>query len=66
MTTRPEEFELQADRDGRWETFARGGKFGSGLELRFQPVTAQKVRLNILKATDGPTIWEFQLFEVAK
>ena len=27
----------------------------------FQPVTAQYVRLNILEATDGPTIWEFQL-----
>ena len=27
----------------------------------FDPVTAQVVRLNILEATDGPTIWEFQL-----
>jgi len=60
---RIEEFELQADRDGRWETFARGGKIGSGLELKLQPVTVQKVRLNVLKAADGPTIWEFLLFE---
>jgi len=60
---RVEEFELQTDRDGRWETFARGGKIGSGLELKFAPVRAQKVRLNILKASDGPTIWEFLLFE---
>jgi len=63
---RIEEFELQADRDGRWKTFARGGKIGSGLELKFQPVAVQKVRLNILKATDGPTIWEFLLFEQSK
>ncbi len=63
---RIEEFELQADRDGRWETFARGGKIGASLELQFQPVTAQKVRLNILKAIDGPTIWEFLLFEPKK
>jgi hypothetical protein len=62
---RIEEFELQADRDGRWETFARGGKIGSGLELKFTAVQARKVRLNVLKATDGPTIWEFLLFEAA-
>ena len=60
---RIEQFELQADRDGRWETFARGGKIGSGLELKFTPVKVQKVRLNVLKASDGPTIWEFLLFE---
>ncbi len=62
---RIEEFELQADHDGRWETFARGGKIGSGLELKFAPVQAQKVRLNVLKAIDGPTVWEFLLFEAA-
>ena len=60
---RIEQFELQADRDGRWETFARGGRIGSGLEMKFPPVTVQKVRLNVLQATDGPTIWEFLLFE---
>jgi len=59
---RIEQFELQADRDGRWETFAHGGKIGSGLELKFPPVTVQKVRLNILKSADGPTIWEFLLW----
>jgi hypothetical protein len=63
---RIEQFELQADRDGRWETFARGGKIGSGLELKFAPVKVQRVRLNILKAADGPTIWEFLLFEAGK
>ncbi|MGE5293779.1 MAG: DUF5703 domain-containing protein, partial [Solirubrobacterales bacterium] len=62
---RIEEFELQADRNGRWETFARGGKIGAALELKFAPVQAQRVRLNVLKATDGPTIWEFLLFEAA-
>lgn len=60
---RIEEFELQADRGGRWETFARGGKIGAGLELKFAPVQVQRVRLNVLKAADGPTIWEFLLFE---
>ncbi|MBI2929148.1 MAG: alpha-L-fucosidase [Verrucomicrobia bacterium] len=59
---RVQEFELQAQRDGQWRTFARGGRIGSALELKFDPISAQQVRLNILKATDGPTIWEFQLF----
>jgi len=58
------QFELQAKRDGRWQTFAGGGKIGHDLALKFPPVTAQVVRLNILKATDGPTIWEFRLFAV--
>ncbi len=60
---RIEQFELQAERNGRWETFARGNKVGSGLDLKFSPVTVQKVRLNVLQATDGPTLWEFLLFE---
>ena len=58
---RIEEFELQS-RDGvTWHTFAQGARAGR-LELTFNPVTAQKVRLKILKASDVPTIWEFQLF----
>lgn len=28
----------------------------------FAPVTTERVRLNITEATDGPTIWEFQLY----
>lgn len=62
---RIEEFELQVDHDGRWVTFAHGNEMGESLELKFPPVRAQRVRLNVLKATDGPTIWEFLLFEAA-
>jgi hypothetical protein len=60
---RVQEFELQCRQDGQWQTFARGGKIGRALNMEFPPVTAQDVRLNITKATDGPTIWEFQLFK---
>ena len=56
------QFELQQFRDNRWKTFARGGKIGTNLELKFPPVTAQHVRLNITDAPGGPTIWEFMLF----
>jgi hypothetical protein len=55
-------FELQAWRDGQWVTFARGEKIGANLEMKFDPVRARKVRLNITDAPGGPTIWEFMLF----
>jgi alpha-L-fucosidase len=63
---RVQSFELQHKRDGQWQTFARGQKIAEGLEVKFEPVAAQVVRLNILKASEGPTIWEFQLFRAKK
>jgi alpha-L-fucosidase len=55
-------FGIEYFRDGRWETCYRGGDPGDKLSAEFQPVTAQRVRLNLLDANGGPTIWEFQLF----
>jgi alpha-L-fucosidase len=63
---RVQSFELQHKRDGQWQTFARGQKIAEGLEVKFEPVAAQVVRLNILKASEGPTIWEFQHFRAKK
>jgi alpha-L-fucosidase len=58
---RVQSFELQW-RDGEaWRTFQRGTTLGETYHARFAPVTARHVRLNILDATDGPTITEFQL-----
>jgi alpha-L-fucosidase len=51
---------------GRWQTCYRGENLGATLEAAFQPVTAQRVRLNITEATDGPTIWEFELYPPGK
>ncbi len=58
------EFELQAERDGAWETFHRGTTIGEDCELTFEPVTARRVRLVVLKTTINPLVGEFQLFEV--
>lgn len=58
---RIQSFELQAKEGEAWRAFARGTKIGERLVLEFAPVTARVVRLNVLEATDGPTIWEFQL-----
>jgi alpha-L-fucosidase len=59
---RVQKFELQYKDGGQWRTFTKGTKIGDKLELKFPSITARYVRLNILDATEGPTIWEFQLF----
>jgi alpha-L-fucosidase len=63
---RVQKFELQAQEGDGWKTFAQGNRIGDECLLRFDPVTVQVVRLNILKASEGPTIWEFQLLPVEK
>lgn len=63
---RIQKFELQHRNDEQWRTFAQGTKIGKKLKLEFSPVTARHVRLNILDATEGPTIREFQLFAPKK
>jgi alpha-L-fucosidase len=59
-------FELQYINDEQWKTIIDGTTIGSDYVKDFEPVTAKLVRLNILDATDGPTIWEFQLLAVKK
>jgi alpha-L-fucosidase len=56
-------FAVEYLQDGEWKACHQGTNLGPTLTARFQPVTAQRVRLNITEATDGPTIWEFQLFK---
>jgi alpha-L-fucosidase len=60
---RVQKFELQRMEGSEWKTFYTGTTIGNNWLKSFAPVTAQKVRLNVLEAIDGPTIWEFQLFE---
>jgi alpha-L-fucosidase len=56
-------FELQYKTAGEWKTAYKGTTIGAGKKINFDPVTARHIRLNITDATEGPTIWEFQLFE---
>ena len=63
---RVRKFELQCKGDGQWKTFAAGTKIGSEYVKDFEPVTGKQVRLNILDATGGPTIWEFRLLAPKK
>jgi hypothetical protein len=40
----------------------RGTTLGDRAEIKFEPVEARRVRLSILRATEGSTIREVQLF----
>ena len=51
-------------RDGdEWKTIFAGTTLGDNYQKSFQPVTAREFRLNILNATQGPTINEIELLE---
>ncbi len=54
-------FAVEYLQDSQWKACCQGEDPGSKLRLKFEPVTAQRVRWNLLDATGGPTIWEFQL-----
>ena len=58
-------FELECKVGDEWKAFYTGKRIGKQLEVRFEPVTARFVRLNITEGQGGPTISEFQLFAPA-
>jgi alpha-L-fucosidase len=55
-------FELQVKVEDAWQTIFAGETVGREWTCNFPPVTTRYIRLNILDATEGPTIWEFQVF----
>jgi alpha-L-fucosidase len=56
------QFELQAQVGDAWQTIFTGQTVGRDCTCNFPPITTRHIRLNILEATEGPTIWEFQVF----
>ena len=58
---RVQRFEFQYRAGPDWKTLCIGEKIGGNFERQFKPVRAQEFRLNILDATDGPTIAEIEL-----
>ena len=56
-------FEFQYRDGGEWKTIFSGAKIGERFQKKFEPVTAREFRLNILDATEGPTISEIELGE---
>jgi alpha-L-fucosidase len=59
---RTQEFDLEAQVAGESKKLAAGKTIGNELRLTFAPVKARLFRLNIRKASDTPTLAEFQLF----
>ena len=55
-------FQLQYHDGNAWKTFHQGTTIGPDFSVEIEPITAQRIRLNILKASDGPTLTEFMLF----
>lgn len=60
---RVRKFAIEYWEAGQWKVGCQGENLGAKFTARFEPVTAQRVRLNITEATDGPTFWEFGLFK---
>ncbi len=59
---RVRQFTIEYWEDEHWKVCHRGENLGAKFAANFERVTAQRVRLNITEAADGPTISEFQLF----
>lgn len=60
---RVNKFEFQCRDAGEWKTVFAGGRLGPSFQQTFAPVTAREFRLNVLDATEGPTISEIELLE---
>ncbi len=56
-------FEFQYRDGGEWITIFSGTQIGAKFQKKFEPLTAKEIRLNILDATEGPTISEIELSE---
>ncbi len=64
--SRVKRFALEFDDNGQWKTILTGESLGGtvgSFERSFPAVTARRFRLNILEATDGPSIAEIHLLE---
>jgi len=60
---RIQQFEVQFKDGNAWKTIFAGTTMGPDFTQAFPPVTARVVRLNILAASDGPTLDEFEILK---
>jgi len=59
---RIQDFAIEYQQGDAWKALAHGTTAGDEKVIAFAPVSARRVRLNIFKASDTPTIEEFQIF----
>jgi alpha-L-fucosidase len=57
---RVQRFEFQRKEGSEWKTIFSGTTLGPNFSRQFPPVTARELRLNILEATEGPTLSEIE------
>jgi alpha-L-fucosidase len=57
--------EVWSETDRAWKTVAEAQAIGHEKIDEFPPVTARRIRLNILSSTDAAQIREFQLYNWA-
>ena len=62
---RTQEFAIECKDGETWKELAKGATIAGEKTLDFTPVSARYVRLNILKASEVPTVEEFRLFAPA-
>jgi alpha-L-fucosidase len=62
---RIQKYSIDAWNGTGWKTVAAGQAIGHKKIDVFPPVTASRVRLNILSSTDAAAIREFQLYNVS-
>lgn len=61
VASRVQKFELQKKDGDTWTTFFTGTDIGPKFSTTFAPITTRAIRLNILAATNGPTISEISI-----
>ncbi|MFM7181196.1 MAG: alpha-L-fucosidase [Verrucomicrobiales bacterium] len=60
------EFDIEAKTADGWMPVAKGTTIGNSLRVPVDGIRAEAVRLNIRKASDTPTLAEFQIFSRAE
>jgi len=58
-------FAIEYMQGNEWKACYQGENPGARLDVKFDPVSARHVRLNVTESTDGPTIFEFHLYQPA-
>ena len=62
-SSRVKKFELQKKDGSAWTTFHKGNALGAHFKASFESVATSAIRLNLLDASDGPTISEIRLIQ---
>ena len=57
------QIEYRDNKEQPWKIAYKGNRIGNNLTATFSTIYGRYFRLNILKATKQPSLWEFQLYE---